>query len=348
MALRKFFQIDTKTYFRFVTKTVAKYISKTATAVLILLLLQPVVSPGAEFVLKKASFCPQWIPQAQFAGYMVALEKGFYREVGLDLNLMVGGPEKPAFVALESGEAMFCTDWLSSGIQRRASGLPIVNLAQISQRSALILVAKKKSGIEKAQDLNGKKIGLWPGQFVIQPQVFFEKYGLKVNIIPNYSSVSLFLKGGVDAMSAMWYNEYHAILNSGLNSDDLTLFFFSRLGLNFPEDGIYCLEETLRKDPQLCEAFVQASIKGWLYAFENQDDALNIIMKHAKAAHTGTNKAHQRWMLARMKELIIPDGDTSVVGKLDLADYSLVSDILQSSRLIHRVPQYEEFYRGPK
>ncbi len=325
-----------------------KYICKFAITILALLLFQPVMCPGSESVLKKATFCPQWIPQAQFAGYMVALEKGFYRDAGLDLNLMVGGPEKPAFVTLESGEATFCTDWLSSGIQQRDSGLPVVNLAQISQRSALILIGKKKSGILKAQDLNGKKIGLWPGQFRIQPKVFFEKYGLQVDIIPNYTSVSLFLKGGVDAMSAMWYNEYHDILNSGLNSDDLTLFFFSRLGLNFPEDGIYCLEKTLREDPQLCDAFVQASIKGWLYAFENQDYALDIVMKHAKAAHSATNKAHQRWMLARMKVLIIPEGDTSGIGKLDMADYALVSDILRDSRLIERVPQYEEFYRGPK
>jgi NitT/TauT family transport system substrate-binding protein len=317
-------------------------------ALLALLLLQPVVSLGAETALKKVSFCPQWIPQAQFAGYMVALEKGFYREAGLDLNLMVGGPQKPPFVALESGEATFCTDWLSSGIEKRASGLPIVNLAQISQRSALMLVAKKKSGIEQAQDLNGKNVGLWQGQFEIQPKVFFEKYGLKVNIIPNYSSVSLFLKGGVDAMSAMWYNEYHTILNSGMNPDDLTLFFFSKLGLNFPEDGIYCTKETLREHPELCEDFVKASIKGWLYAFENQDDALNIVMKHAKAAHTGTNKAHQRWMLACMKKLIMPEGGAGVIGKLDLADYALVCDILRDFHLIDRAPQYDDFYRGPE
>ena len=184
MSLRKFFHIDSETYFRFVTKTVARYISKTAITVLILLLFQPVVSLGAEFVLKKASFCPQWIPQAQFAGYMVALEKGFYREVGLDLNLMVGGPEKPAFVALESGEAIFCTDWLSSGIQKRASGLPIVNLAQISQRSALILVAKKKSGIEKAQDLNGKQIGLWRGSSKFSPKYFLKSTTSKLISFP--------------------------------------------------------------------------------------------------------------------------------------------------------------------
>jgi len=348
MFLQKFYQSDMKACFRLIRKAAFKHICKIGITVWVLLLLQFGVSLGAETALKKASFCPEWIPQAQFAGYMVALEKGFYREAGLDVNLLVGGPEKPPFVALEAGEATFCTDWLSSAIQKRASGTPIVNLAQISQRSALILIAKKKSGIERAQDLNGKNVGLWPGQFYIQPMVFFEKYGLKVNVITNYSSVSLFLKGGVDAMSAMWYNEYHLILNSGLNSDDLTLFFFSRLGLNFPEDGIYCLEQTLREDPKLCEAFVRASIKGWLYAFESQDDALDIIMKHAKAAHTGTNKAHQRWMLARMKELIIPEGDAGTLGRLYPADYALVSDILKDSNLIHQVPQYNDFYRGPK
>jgi NitT/TauT family transport system substrate-binding protein len=333
---------------RLIMKSVRQRVSKTGIILSLVLCLFSLTDSRAETTLKKASLAPQWIPQAQFAGYMVALEKGFYRDAGLDLTLLVGGPGKSPFVMLESGQATFCTDWLSNGIEKKASGLGIVNLAQISQRSALILVAKKKRGIEQPQDLNGKTVGLWAGQFELQPKVFFKKYGLKVNIIPNYSSISLFLKGGVDAMAAMWYNEYHTILNSGLNADDLTLFFFSRLGLNFPEDGIYCTEETFRKDPELCAAFVRASIQGWLYAFAHQDEALEIVMKHAKAAHTGTNKAHQRWMLARMKDLIIPDGDTTNLGKLNPIDYALVGDILKDFRLINQVPQFDDFYRGPK
>jgi len=337
-----------KANLRLIMKSVGQRVLRTGIILSLVLCLCPLTDLRAETTLKKASLAPQWLPQAQFAGYMVALEKGFYRDAGLDLTLLVGGPGKSPFVMLESGQATFCTEWLSNGIEKKASGLGIVNLAQISQRSALILVAKKKRGIEQPQDLNGKTVGLWAGQFELQPKVFFKKYGLKVNIIPNYSSVSLFLKGGVDAMSAMWYNEYHTILNSGLNVDDLTLFFFSRLGLNFPEDGIYCTEETLRKDPELCEAFVRASIKGWLYAFEHQDEALDIVMKHAKAAHTGTNRAHQRWMLARMKDLIIPEGDTRSLGILNPAEYALVGDILKDFRLIDLVPQFDDFYRGPK
>jgi NitT/TauT family transport system substrate-binding protein len=337
-----------KAHLSLIAKSACKHIRRIWVVAWLVLLIPPISALGAETTLKKVSFAPQWLPQAQFAGYMVALDKGFYREGGLDLTLLVGGPGKPPFDSLKSGEATFCTDWLSNGIEKRASGLDVVNLAQISQRSALILIAKKKSGIEKPQDLNGKRVGLWAGQFYLQPKVFFQKYGLKVKIIPNYSSVSLFLKGGVDAMSAMWYNEYHTLLNSGLNADDLTLFFFSKLGLNFPEDGIYCTQETLLKDPEMCSAFVRASIKGWLYAFEHRDEALDIVMKHAKAAHTGTNRAHQRWMLACMQDLIIPDGNRAILGKLNPADYSFVGGILKDSRLIDKVPPFDEFYRGPK
>jgi NitT/TauT family transport system substrate-binding protein len=316
----------------------------------IILILLSIVASGAGFSaaseLIKVSLVPHWIPQAQFAGYMVALEKGFYREAGLDLTLLRGGPENPPFDALRTDKATFCTDWVSAGIRTRASGLPVVNIGQIIQRSALMLIAKKRSGIESVRDLEGKRIGLWGGNFQIQPMAFFRKYDLSVTTVPLYSTINLFLKGAVEAASAMWYNEYHIILNSGYNPDELTLFFFSDFGLNFPEDGLYCREETYKANPDLCKRFVQASLRGWLYAFENQAETVDLVMKYADAAHTGTNKAHQQWMLARMKDLILPDGNKSGMGKLKQTDYTTVAETMRSFHLVEEIPAFQDFYRG--
>lgn len=294
------------------------------------------------------SLLPQWIPQAQFAGYMVAVKKGFYREVGLDLTLMKGGPQVPVFESLQNRLCTFATAWLSTGIQQKSSGAKVVNLAQIIQRSALMLVARKSSGIKVPADLQGKKVGLWGGDFSIQPLAFFKRNNLKVETIPLYSTSNLFLKGGVDVMSAMWYNEYHQLLMSGLNEDELNTFFFSDFGLNFPEDGIYCLEETYRANPELCSRLVKASLKGWLYAFDHEQEALDIVMQYAEEAHTGTNKAHQKWMLERMRDLIIPDGNKAALGKLKQEDYVNVGKALQDLNLIMTTPPYSDFYRGPQ
>jgi NitT/TauT family transport system substrate-binding protein len=299
-----------------------------------------------EIRLKKVSLTPQWLPQAQFAGYMTALDKGFYREAGLDVTIEKGGPGNPPFEALAGGKVTFCTEWLSSGIQHRAGGVPLVNLAQITQRSSLMLIAKKKSGITSLDRLNGKRVALWGGDFRIQPQALFLTYNIKPEVVPLYSTVNLFLKGAVDAVSAMWYNEYHTIINSGLDPEELSLFFFKDLLPNFPEDGIYCFEDTYDRDPEMCRRFVEVSLKGWLYAFEHQNEAIDIVMKYADAAHTETNKAHQRWMLARMQDLIIPDGDKAGIGKLKARDFDSVAKVLVESDSIRTVPKLEDFYRG--
>lgn len=322
--------------------------ARTLAIVVLLLLLGMVPRAEAMDDPTKVSLLPQWIPQAQFAGYMVALEKGFYSEAGLDLKLLRGGPSSPPIETMESGATTFCTAWLSTGIQKRAAGVRLVNLGQVIQRSALMLLAKKSSGINTPESFNGKKVGIWGGDFRIQPLAFFRKYNVSPEIVPVYSTVNLFLKGAVQAVSAMWYNEYHSILNYGINPEELTIFFFSDYSLNFPEDGMYCMEKTYESDPDLCARFVRASLKGWLYAFEHKDEALAVVMKHAQDAHTGTNQAHQRWMLDRMQDLIVPGSDKNALGKLRQEDYSKVGRILKDLKLIGVTPPFGEFYRGPR
>jgi NitT/TauT family transport system substrate-binding protein len=304
------------------------------------------ISVHAEANLKKVIFIPQWVPQAQFAGYYFAAEQGIYRKHGLDVTILSGGPQKPASLdLLREGKADFATLWLSTGIQARAQGLNLVNIGQVVPRSALMLVAKKARGIRNPRDIQGKKVGLWGPIFQVQARAFFKKYDLDVTIIPQSFSVNLFLRDGVDVASAMWYNEYHTILAAGLNPEELTTFFFHEHGLNFPEDGIYVLEDRFKRDPEMCRSFVKASVEGWLGAFAHKEKTLDMVMKNLKGEHMPANRVHQRWMLERMKDLILPSEKSDLTVQLLPGDYDRVAACLHSSGLIDRIPQFTSFYR---
>lgn len=302
------------------------------------------ISARAEAAMKKLSFIPLWSPQAQFAGYYVALEKGFYRDNGLDVKILTGGSERPADVLLKKGEADIGLLWLSEAVKKRAQGMRLVNIAQILQRSALMLVAKRSSGIRKVEDLNGRTVAVWEN-FQLQPRALFKKYNLRVNIIPQAQSVNLFLRGGAAASSVMLYNEYHTIINAGLDPEELTTFFFYDYGLNFPEDGLYMLERNFNKDPAAAAAFVAATFKGWSYAFENEDETLEIVLRRMRDARIPANRMHQKWMLEKMEGLIFPAGPAARAGELKRADYDRVSaELLKTGGW--RSPDYSSFYRG--
>lgn len=298
---------------------------------------------AADEGLQKVKLIPLWKPQAQFTGYYVAYEKGIYKKYGMDVEILEGGPDAPVSTLLKDGRADFGIMWLDSALEWRAQGLKLVNIGQIVQRSALMLVAKRSSGIREPRDLQGKKVNLWEGDLRLQPEAFFRKFDLKVQIIPQSYTVNLFLLDGVEAASAMWYNEYHTILNSGLNADELTTFFFSDYGLNFPEDGIYMLEENFLKAPQQARNFAQASIEGWLYAFTHQEEALDIVLKYMRLANLPANRVHQKWMLTRMKDLIVAQDNRHTLGELDQEDYRHTAEELVRNRLIPEIPDFSAF-----
>lgn len=300
---------------------------------------------------KRAALVLQWQPQAQFAGYYVAHAKGFYREAGVELAIIPGGQDVVASRLLAQGRAQFATMFLSTGIERRVetqnTPQAIVHLAQLVQRSALMLVTRADSGIKEPKDLDGKRVSLWDNEFQLQPRALFQRLGIKPTIIPQSSSVNLFLRGGVDAASAMWYNEFHTLLASGLDPEDLRVFFYRDLDLNFPEDGIYTLEKTLNADPELCQAVVSASLRGWEYAFAHPEEALDIVLTRMSEAHVPVSRVHQRFMLARMRDVMLPATKTDTpLGELKEADYQGVATALTSLAFIKKTPSFKDFSRG--
>ena len=295
--------------------------------------------------LKKVTFVPHWIPQSQFAGFYTALEKGFYKNHGIDLTIIAGGPKVPSSILLKEGKVDFALLWLSNAIQLKEKGAKIVNFAQLVNRSALMLVSKKSSGISSPKDMNGQKVGIWGGDFQIQPMAFFKKFDLNVKTIMQGNSINLFFFDGIDVTTAMWYNEYHTIINSGINKDELNTFFFSDYGLNFPEEGLYCSEDLYAKDPKLCASFAEATLEGWRYSFDHPEEALEIIIKYIKEANLPYNKAHQKWMLECMKDLYFPSKKIDNFELLPAENYMLLARILLENKLISKIPEYNSLYK---
>jgi NitT/TauT family transport system substrate-binding protein len=300
---------------------------------------------AAETALKKATLMPLWSPQAQFAGYYVALDKGIFARHGIDLKILKAGPGHSPVQALKDGTADFAVLWLTTALQHRSAGTKLVNLAQIIQRSSMMLISRKSSGIKTVADMNGKKVGMWGGDLSIPPRALFNKHGIKVREVPQTHTVNLFLRGGIDVTSAMWYNEYHTILNSGVDPDELNVFSLNEQGMNFPEDGIYALEKTLHNDPALAKAFVTASLEGWRYAFAHPDEALDIVIRHMHEAQVPANRIHQKWMLDRMRDLIMPGTIQGTPGILKEKDYEAVGHAMRKDGLIRSYPDYTAFSR---
>lgn len=293
---------------------------------------------------RQVKVLPYWVPTAQFAGYYMADEMGIFEKYGIKATIIDFEPFVTSTDLIKEGKVDFAPLWLVNAIELRASGADIVNIAQPSTRSSLMLITKKKSGINKLDDMNGKRAGIWSG-FELQPQALFGKYKLDVKIIPIGSTNNLFLMDGVDITIANWFDEYHSILNSGLNPDEINTFFFADYGLNFLEDGIYCLSSTLKNDPELCANFVKATFEGWIAAFNNPDKAIDIVIKHAGNAKIPVNRVHQKWILDRYRDLYLKEGVSPFNTKLSQEDYQSIGNILKESGLINELPNFNDFYK---
>lgn len=295
--------------------------------------------------LPKITFTPHWLPQAQFAGYYVAEKMGFYAEEGIDVNIVHPSASTNAIELLASGESDIISLFLITAINAKQQGPDIVNIAQMSQNSALMFISKKEKQINKLSDLNKKKISVWESGFGEVGEEMVRSNNLTVEWVPILSSINMFLVGGIDAMTAMSFNEYYQIINSGLNEDELNIFSFADYGYNIPEDGLYCQNKTrLSKENEL-RKFVKATLKGWEYAKEHKTEALDIVLEIMKKEHIATNRSHQSWMLNKVLELIEPGSKNVKKGELSEPDFYKTQSILINGKYVENKIDFNDFYK---
>ncbi len=304
------------------------------------------LGPTPALALEQVSLRLLWAHQAQFAGFYLAQDLGLYEQAGLEVDLWPYNPVISPLDELASGGCDFATAWLSDAMQRRGRGQDLVHLAQLAQRSALMLVARKESGIATIQDLQGKRVGMWGEQFAIPPRALFKRLGLTVLEIPQSYTVSPLMQGAVDAATAMLYNEYHQYYQAGLDYEDLVVLDFAKLGLNFPEDGLYAAGPTWTYRPELCRRLAQATMEGWRRAMADPEAALEAVMRRIGKKHLGTRSTHQRWMLKTMSELVSAGVEPDQLGRLNERDMARVNRVLVEQGFLPRPVEAKGFISG--
>ncbi len=274
----------------------------------------------------------KWVTQAQFAGYYVALDKGFYEEEGLNVTINPGGPDIAPVQVLAGGGADVILDWMPSALAARENGVPVVNIAQPFASSGMMLTCRKDSGIKTPADFRGKTLGVWFFGNEYPFLSWMSKLGIPtdggpdgVTVLKQGFNVDPILQGQADCVSTMTYNEYWQIIDAGLTPDDLVVFKYEDQGVATLEDGMYVLEENLNDAAFVDKMvrFVRASMKGWKWAEENPDEAAMIVLDNdASGAQT---EEHQKRMMREIAKLTAGSD-----GTLDEAAYQRTVDSLLS------------------
>lgn len=275
----------------------------------------------------------KWVTQAQFAGYYVAKEKGFYEEEDLNVTIKPGGPDIAPTQVLAGGGADVTVEWMPAALAAREKGLPIVNIAQPFKSSGMMLTCLKESGItDPATDFAGKTLGVWFSGNEYPFLSWMNTLGLSteggeagVTVLKQGFNVDPLLQKQAACISTMTYNEYGQVLDAGLTEDDLVTFKYEDQGVATLEDGLYTLEQNLADEAMVDKLarFVRASMKGWKYAEENPDEAAQIVLDNDE---TGAQTIeHQTRMMGEIAKLTAGSN-----GALDEADYQRTVDTLLS------------------
>ncbi|QHQ34226.1 ABC transporter substrate-binding protein [Algicella marina] len=290
------------------------------------------LSAGAAEAADELTLQLKWVTQAQFAGYYVALEKGFYEDADLDVEIKPGGPDIAPPQVIAGGGADVIIEWMPAALAAREKGLPLVNIAQPFKRSGMMLTCLKETGIESPEDFKGKTLGVWFFGNEFPFLSWMSQLGIPteggdegVEVLKQGFNVDPLIQKQADCVSTMTYNEYWQVIDAGFTPDDLVVFNYTDQGVATLEDGIYTTEENV-EDPEMADKlarFVAASMQGWEYARENPDEAADIVLEYdATGAQT---EEHQRRMMREINKLTEGSDGTLDVSAAETTVDSLLS-----------------------
>lgn len=277
----------------------------------------------------------EWFLQGQFAGPIVAHEKGYYEEEGLDFTLRAAGPDIKPAVMVATGADSFGLGHPNQIVSGRANGAPLVMIAQFGQTSASTYIARKDSGIKSIEDMSGRSVGLWFGGDEQEFMAMLKRAGVNqsdVKIISQGYDIISWLNKDYDVMQVTRYNELLQVYRQGYEEEDL-VFIEPKAEDTMASNGLFTTEKLIKEHPERVQAVVNATLRGWKDAIANPEEAAEIVVKH----NPELNKQEQIEQIEAMGSMFCV-GPTlqGEFGKSRLQSYEVAQRILFNGGLIDK------------
>jgi NitT/TauT family transport system substrate-binding protein len=281
----------------------------------------------------------QWFYQAQFAGYIAAVDKGFFTEQGLKVDLLEGGVDIVPQTVLAQGRADYAVAWVPKALASREQGAQITDVGQFFARSGTYQVSFANKAISAPADLKSKKVGNWGFGNEFELFAGLTKAGLSpgkdVTLVQQQFDMQALLRGDIDAAQAMSYNEYAQVLEATnpatgklYQPSDFTILDWNKIGTSMLQDAVWASTDRL-KDKAYQETtvkFLAASVKGWAYCRDNAQACRDMVV--AKGSKLGAS--HQLWQTNEVNKLIWPSAKG--IGLVDDGDWNRTVDLSMSTR----------------
>lgn len=308
-------------------------------AYLFFLLVMVVAAPLAAASGDTIVFTPQWTAQAQFTGYYVAEAKGFYREAGVKVRIEHPSATQPAMSRLRANECQATTLQLCQALEIVDGGIPLVNILQTSMNNAMVIVsARDKDPLTQ----KGARVGIWSVGFGQLAICMSNKDHLDYQWVRFAQNVNLFVSGALDATLAMSYNEYYQLLQAGIQMSDKNVYRFCDHGYNVQEDGVYMTRAYYNQHREQAHRFAEASRKGWEWAAQHPEEALDIVMQYVNKGRIATNRVLQRLMLTEVLRLQADRESGKREFRLRPDMVRQASRMMHENKMLSREVTYEE------
>jgi NitT/TauT family transport system substrate-binding protein len=281
----------------------------------------------------------QWFTQGQFAGYIAAVEQGFYTERGLDVQILEGGVDIVPQTVLAQGQADFAIAWVPKALASREQGASITDVAQIFQRSGTYQVSFAESGITTPADLRGRRVGNWGFGNEFELFAGMTEAGLTpatdVTLVQQQFDMQALLSGEIDAAQAMSYNEYAQVLEATdpetgqlYQPSDFSIIDWNETGTAMLQDAIWASTDRL-EDPEyqdITTRFIAGSIEGWAYCRDNVESCRDMVV----AAGSTLGASHQLWQVNEVNKLIWPS-PAAGAGTIDDAAWAQTVEVARTA-----------------